>query len=121
MFSRFDLMDGLVPGELIRRLGDQLREERKVLRLSQVKFSALANIPLRTYKRMELGQCDSLDAFFRALIALHSETASSRLSALRLLFPPKPAPDVARTPVAALNRVLRKRRAVSGNPSDDTE
>jgi len=69
----------------------------------------LANIPLRTYKRIELGECDSLAVIFRALIALDAETAASRMSALQLLFPPKPAPDVARTPMATLNRLLKKR------------
>ncbi len=69
--------------ELRARIADRVRIERRRLGLSQAEFARECRIPLRTYKRFEQGQCDSLEAFLR-IVKIFERTA-----AIELLFPPK--------------------------------
>jgi len=89
--------------ELRQRIADRVRLERRRLKLSQLKFAEQCQIPLRTYKRFEQGQCDSLEAFLRIV------TIFERTVAIELLFPPKPVTltDI-RSPAAALERLMTR-------------
>lgn len=69
--------------ELRLRLADRVRLERRRAGLTQKAFAEQCGIPLRTFKRFELGECDSLEAFLRIVVAFE------RAVALELLFPPK--------------------------------
>lgn len=95
--------------ELRLRIADRVRQERRRLKLSQLKFAEQCQIPLRTYKRFEQGKCDSLEAFLR-IVAVFQRTV-----AIELLFPPKPVgiADL-RSPTAALGRLMT--RAQKSNP-----
>lgn len=82
------------------RISDRIRLERRRLNLSQAKFAARCEIPLRTYKRFEQGKCDSLEAFLRIVAAFE------RTVAIELLFPPKPVTTDIRSPAAILERLI---------------
>ncbi len=105
----FSNANGLSALELRFRIADRVRLERRKLRLSQHKFADQCHIPLRTYKRFEQGQCDSLEVFLRIVRAFE------RIAAVELLFPPKPISisDV-RSPTAALERLLSRAQEKSG-------
>lgn len=85
--------------QLLALLIDRVRAERRRLKYSQREFASRCEIPLRTYKRFELGQCDSLAAFIKVVVAFE------RVTALELLFIPKAATFAPRTPVAVLDRI----------------
>lgn len=86
--------------ELRTRIADRVRLERRRLDLSQKEFAGRCGIALRTYKRLEQGDCDSLDAFLRIVICFE------RSVAIELLFPPKPvAAAEARSAPAILERI----------------
>ncbi|WP_019924971.1 helix-turn-helix transcriptional regulator [Duganella zoogloeoides] len=88
---------------LRKRLGDRVRLERRRKKLTQKDFADACGVALRTYKRFEAGECDSLDAFLA--IVIHFE----RLVALELLFPPKDLVELKpRTPGAALEQFRRR-------------
>lgn len=70
--------------DVFELLCTRLRAERSKLRLSQRDFAAKAGVPLRTYKRFESGECDSLDVFIRITQAF------SRAPGFETLFPPAP-------------------------------
>lgn len=87
--------------ELRSLIADRVRLERRRLKLSQLKFAEQCQIPLRTYKRFEQGQCDSLEAFLRIV------SVFERTVAIELLFPPKPVSIIdTRSPAAALERLM---------------
>ncbi|WP_146013334.1 helix-turn-helix transcriptional regulator [Trinickia symbiotica] len=88
--------------EICRRIADRVRAERRKLQLSQQEFAGRCQIPLRTYKRFELGECDSLATFIKIVAAF------DRVVALELLFPPKQVDTVPRTAVALLNRLVQR-------------
>lgn len=88
--------------ELRARIADRIRFERRRLGRTQEEFADWCGIPLRTYKRVELGKCDSLEAFLRIVICFE------RSSGLELLFPPKPIVIEDRSAPAMLER-LKKR------------
>lgn len=89
--------------ELRLLIADRVRLERRRLKLSQLKFAQQCQIPLRTYKRFEQGQCDSLEAFLRIV------TVFERTVAIELLFPPKPVIfSDTRSPAAALERLMTR-------------
>ena len=86
--------------ELHIHIADRVRVERRKMGLTQQEFAVRCDIPLRTFKRFEQGECDSLEVFLR--IALIFE----RISALELLFPAKPAAVIeARSAPAVLERL----------------
>lgn len=70
--------------QICAKIADRVRAERKRLGLSQAEFSERCGVALRTYKRFELNECDSLIAFIRIVAVFE------RVIALELLFPPKP-------------------------------
>lgn len=95
--------NGLSTAELHSRISDRVRLERRRLKLSQRKFAEQCGIPLRTYKRFEQGQCDSLEAFLRIV------SAFERTVAIELLFPPAQVPAIeTRSTAAALRRLLSR-------------
>lgn len=85
--------------EMRRLLVDRIRLERRRTKESQQAFAGRCGIPLRTYKRFEQGQCDSLDAFLRIVIAF------DRIKGFELMFPPKPVSAQSRNPVEILSRL----------------
>jgi transcriptional regulator with XRE-family HTH domain len=105
---RFDQETGLSALQLCMRIADRVRLERRRVGLNQQDFAARCEIPLRTYKRFELGQCDSLEAFVRIVMAFEKETGFGRIAGLELLFPPKGGVKEPRTPTAAMERLLQK-------------
>jgi transcriptional regulator with XRE-family HTH domain len=84
-------------------MSDRLRHERGQLGLTQQEFANRCGIPTRTYKRFELGECDSLDVFLKIVVAFE------RTRALDLLFPPKPAQVTPRSPLGALAKLEQRR------------
>lgn len=87
---------------LCKLLADRVRIERRRLKLSQGTFSEIAAIPLRTFKRFEQGDCDSLLVFIKVVGAFN------RVAALELLFPPQSVVVETRMPAAMLERLLGK-------------
>ena len=79
----------------------RLRAERTKLRLSQREFAEKAKVPLRTYKRFELGECDSLDVFIRICQAF------GRAPGFETLFPPAQLDARPRGLDAAVENLLR--------------
>lgn len=75
---------GLSPERLCARIALRIRRERTLLGASQADFAKAAGIPLRTYKRFEATGHASLENFVRVI------SVFERVSALELLFPPKP-------------------------------
>lgn len=98
----FPAKEILTATELRTRIVDRVRRERRRLGASQEDFAKITGIALRTYKRFELDQCDSLNVFIRIVITF------DRVVAFDLLFPPEKAVVELRTPLAALER-LRNR------------
>ena len=88
--------------ELRLLLSDRIRLERRRTEESQREFAERCGIPLRTYKRFEQGKCDSLDVFFRIVIAF------DRVKAFELMFPPKLVRVVPHTAPALLEQVRRR-------------
>ena len=82
-----------------RLLIDRVRLERSRNKESQREFAERCSIPLRTYKRFEQGQCDSLDVFLRIVIAF------DRVKGFELMFPPKPVAVQSRNPIDILSRL----------------
>lgn len=90
--------------ELRRRIADRVRVERRRLELNQKEFADRCGIPLRTFKRFEQGQCDSLEVFLNIVVRFE------RVVALELLFPPKPAAVVQPRSVSTVLERMRQRR-----------
>ncbi len=91
------------PVLLRARLSDRLRHERNQLGLTQKQFADQCGIATRTYKRFELGQCDSLEVFLKIVMWFE------RTRALDLLFPPKPVQVMPRSPLGALAKLDQRR------------
>lgn len=104
----FENAKGLTSIQLRTRIADHVRLERRKIKMSQSDFSAHCEIPLRTYKRFELGKCDSLEAFLRIVLAFEKITGFERVIGLGLLFPPNTTTAMSKTPTAALDRLLKK-------------
>jgi transcriptional regulator with XRE-family HTH domain len=79
----FKFGDGVSVAMLVSRIAARVRFERQRLGLSQAVFAERCHVPLRTYKRFELGQSDSLEVFVRVIVEFE------RVAALELLFPPR--------------------------------
>lgn len=80
----FSDADARTSSEVFHLLCDRIRYERTRKGLSQVKFAGLCGIPVRTYKRFELYQCDSIDVLIRIAQGF------GRASGLETLFPAQP-------------------------------
>ena len=103
--DRFQETDELSVGELRARVADSIRAERTRLSLSQREFALRCGIALRTYKRFELGHCDSLD------VLLLIVQKFGRMQTFRLLFEGDAPAVKLRTPLAALARAKEKAEA----------
>jgi transcriptional regulator with XRE-family HTH domain len=102
MPAGFENAKSLSLDELRNTIGIRVRSERIKLELSQQDFANRCLVPLRTYKRFENGECDSLDVFLRIV------TAFDRLTGLELLFPPKQVVAAPRTPLEILTRLSQR-------------
>lgn len=94
----------LTAEEICKQIADRVRLERRKLGLSQVEFASQCSISLRTYKRFELAECDSLETFIRIVKAFE------RITAIELLFPPKALAVIPRTAPAILERIQEKNK-----------
>jgi len=91
----------LSSNEVFDLLCTRLRAERAKLQLSQREFAEKAGVPLRTYKRFELGECDSLGVFIRI------SQAFGRAPGFETLFPPARLDAKPRGLEAAVENLLR--------------
>ncbi len=98
----FEYLKSNSAGELCKQISDRVRLERRKLKLTQKEFASLCGIPLRTFKRFELGECDSLEAFIRIIMVF------DRVAALELLFPARMVSVDSRIPTAMLERLIDK-------------
>jgi transcriptional regulator with XRE-family HTH domain len=80
----FETANMLSAGEVLELLRSRIRLERSRLGMSQRTFAEKCKIPLRTYKRLELGGCDSIEALIKVTQAL------GRAPGLDGLFPAPP-------------------------------
>lgn len=95
---------GPLPIAQLRALvSDRLRIERKRMKMSQVAFAAKCGISVRTYKRFELGDCNSLEVFLLIVQGF------GRIAAIDLVFPAPESKAKPRTPIAALERLNQGR------------
>lgn len=85
-----------------RLISDRIRHERRRLGLTQVEFAAGCGIALRTYKRLELGESDSIGALIR--VAQYLERATG----FEMLFPPQQLVRPAYGLDGALHRIRTK-------------
>jgi transcriptional regulator with XRE-family HTH domain len=90
----FEQANKLSVQDVQRLLSDRVRLERRRLGLSQVVFAAQCGIALRTFKRLELGECDSIGALIRVSQFL------GRAPGFSSLFPELLAPHLSRMDVA---------------------
>jgi transcriptional regulator with XRE-family HTH domain len=97
----FDQANKLSVQAVLRLISDRIRCERRRLGLTQVVFAARCGIPLRTYKRLELGESDSIGALIRVAQFLE------RAPGLETLFPP---PQLER-PLQGIDAAMRSIRA----------
>lgn len=79
-------------------MATKVRQTRRTLRMSQKDFAALAEVPLRTYKRFETHGRGSLETFVQVLRAM------GRTQYLFMLFP---VPEVA-NPRETLDERLKR-------------
>ena len=100
----FDQLTGVCASEIQTRIVNRVRFERRQLKMSQAVFAKKCGIPLRTYKRFELNECDSLGVFIQIA------TFFDRLTAIGLLFPASTPNVELRTPLAALERLKKRLR-----------
>ena len=70
--------------DVVKLLRVRIRLERRRLGLSQAKFANMCGIPLRTYKRLELGGCDSIEVLVKVAQGF------GRGAGFNMLFPPQP-------------------------------
>lgn len=56
----FDAAQSMDAEELVKLFVTHVRLERRRLKLTQAQFAGSCSVSLRTYKRFELGECDSL-------------------------------------------------------------
>jgi transcriptional regulator with XRE-family HTH domain len=89
------------PEELLRELGQAVRDRRIAQGLTQAEISERSGVPLRTWKRLEGQGAGSLRNLVQAAIALRCEDN------LALLFPP---------PAAASMDELLARQTAAASP-----
>lgn len=73
--------------EEINRMAFRIRAERKLHRLSQEELASKAGVPIRTYKRFEGGECDSLAVMLQIARAFEELTGPGRILTLERMFP----------------------------------
>jgi transcriptional regulator with XRE-family HTH domain len=112
-FERANAMDS---GEVLSLLRDRVRFERKKLGYTQAQFAEECGIPLRTFKRFELGGAGSIDILIRVAQAF------GRGAGFDMLFPAQLVSLKPRGIDAALMSIRSKLDAgvVKGEPTSDT-
>lgn len=98
----FEQANALSVQDVQRLISDRIRHERRRLGLTQVVFAAHCGIALRTYKRLELGESDSIGALIRVAQYL------GRAVGFDMLFPPQPLVRPLRGTEAALHSLRTK-------------
>jgi len=98
----FHLANKLSVQDVQRLISDRIRHERRRLGLTQVVFAARCGIALRTYKRLELGESDSIGALIR--VAQYLERAMG----FEMLFPPQQLDRSSHGIDAALRSIRKK-------------
>jgi transcriptional regulator with XRE-family HTH domain len=98
----FEQANGLAYEDVLRLLRDRVRFERGRLGFSQADFAVWCGVPLRTYKRFELGECDSLGVLIRIAQGF------GRAPGFDMLFPPQPVVMAPRRLDAALLSIRKK-------------
>lgn len=101
----FEQANALSVQDVQRLICDRIRHERRQLGLTQVAFAARCGIALRTYKRLELGESDSIGALIRVAQYL------GRAAGFDMLFPPQPLVRPLRGTEAALHSIRAKLEA----------
>lgn len=97
---KFSSTSNLSPSDLKTLLINRVRIERRRLKMTQAEFAARCGIPLRTYKRFELGESDSLEALVRIVVVF------KRVAAFDLLFPADAVELESKSPIKVLERVM---------------
>ena len=109
----FEAANEMSSSDVLNMLRNRIRLERSRIGLSQAQFALRCNIPLRTYKRLELGGCDSIEVLIKVSQAL------GRATGFDTLFPAQPLQN--RLDIALLS-IRRKLDAASkASPSIDDE
>lgn len=99
--------------KVLEQLALRIRAERKMLDLSQEELASEAGVSLRTYKRFESAECDSLGVLIQIAVALESRTGPGRLAAFERMFPGGMREGLASTPMGALWRLEQTRVAMA--------
>jgi transcriptional regulator with XRE-family HTH domain len=98
----FEKANVLTCPDVLRLLRDRVRFERKRLGYTQADFALRCSIPLRTYKRFELGGCDSVEVLIRIVQGF------GRAPGFDTLFPPQPVVLPPRGLEAAMLSIRKK-------------
>lgn len=96
----FEQANKLSVQDVQRLISDRVRLERRRLGLTQAVFAEQCGIALRTYKRLELGECDSIGALIRVSQSL------GRAPGFSSLFP-----ELLPSPLGRLDVALQSIRA----------
>uniref|UniRef100_UPI003F4FE012 helix-turn-helix domain-containing protein n=1 Tax=Caballeronia sp. LjRoot34 TaxID=3342325 RepID=UPI003F4FE012 len=103
--------DSLSDVEITQEIGERIRAERIRQSKSQLEFSAVIGIPLRTYQRFERDGSGTIETLVAAL------RACNRLRGLQVALPQPTLPE-RQTPLSRLTPP-RVRRAIKGDDEDD--
>jgi transcriptional regulator with XRE-family HTH domain len=98
--------------DVLGQLAARIKAERKLLNLSQEELANEAGVPIRTYKRFELAECDSLSVLIKIANAMELRTGHGRLATFERMFPGGVREASANTPMGALRRLEKTRAAV---------
>ncbi len=107
---RFRDAKELPPRTVRGRLADDVRKRRHAVGLSQAAFATACNVPLRTFKRFEAGNCDSM------LVLIKILQVFGRFDGFDLLFEEVTPPMEARTLLAVEAKLQAKVRASKLKP-----
>lgn len=97
--------------DVMEQLAARIRAERKMLNLSQEEMAASAGVPIRTYKRFESAECESLSVLIKIANAMELRTGPGRLAAFEKMFPGGVREAGAHTPMGALWKLEKTRAA----------
>lgn len=102
MQTRFRNLDICSPGQIISVIADCVRAERHRQGFTQAQFAEMCHVPLRTYKRFELGKCASLQIFIQIVQFLN------RIPAFDLFFVREVEMKISRSVVGKMEELERK-------------
>lgn len=108
----FERANAMESQDVLALLRDRVRMERKKLGFTQTTFAERCGIPLRTFKRFELGGCDSVEVLIRVAQGF------GRGAGFETLFPAHFIPSKPRGLDAALTSIRSKLNdgVVKGQP-----